>query len=255
MARLPFAQWVAEQFRLTAFPLTGAGPLPAEQWWETLVGTPAEESAANLKAGSKTLAGTFHGGKLILKLEPGRIDWLLLPLETDPTTGFSGELPAIGPITENLEAFSEIATGWLSQNDLPDLIRAAFGAVVRHPEPDRPSAYIQLRDYLPFRIDPDSSDLNFQVNVPVASHSGVEGLRVNRLSRWSVMGLARLQLRIESSRVLGEVPQIVDHAIRLELDINTSQEIRGPLPRERLIEVYRELVSLGREIITEGLPQ
>jgi hypothetical protein len=254
MPTYPFADWVAEQLRLTVFTLPGVANPAAEQWWNGIVGSPADESTANLKMGLKTLASTFHSGKLILKLEPDRIDWLFVPQGPDPAAGPPGELPSIGPITENLESFSDIAERWLGREDIPDVVRIAFGTVVRHPEPDRRSAYVRLPDYLPLRLNPESSDFNLQINIPTVSQARIDGLRINRLSRWSVMGLARVALSVDSARVTTS-SQFMEYAMRLEVDINTSPEFQRPIPKERLIELYRELVTLGRSIITEGLPQ
>lgn len=149
--------------------------------------------------------------------------------------------------------FSNIAEQWLRRNDLPDLVRIAFGMVVRHPEVDRRSAYLRLPDYLPIRIDPDASDFNLQINVPAAS-TGIRGLRINRLTKWSIMGLARVSLRMDGTVVATTGGRVMAHALRLELDINTSPEFQGALPRDRFIDIYRELVALGRDIITDGLP-
>lgn len=254
MPPYPFDEWNAEQLRLTVFPLSGTANLAPERWWEAIVGAPADESTANLKTGTKALASTFHTGKLILKLEPDRIDWLFAPKDPDPNAGLTAEFASIGPITENLDLFSGIAERWLGRDDIPDLVRIAFGTVVWHPEPDRRSAYVQLPEYLHFPLDPESSDLFFQINIPTNSGTRIEALRINRLSRWSILGLARVALRLGGTKVAATSSgEIMAYAIRLELDINTSPEFRGSLPKERLIEVYRELITSGRTIVTKGL--
>lgn len=254
MSRYPFAEWVAEQFRFTAFTLPGSADPAVDQWWRDVVGSDPDESAANLRIGLRTLAIGFRSGKLVLKLEPGRVDWLFVPRDPDPTAGPLAELPSVGPITENLESFSDLVERWLLREDVPDIVRTAFGAAVRHSEPDRRSAYVRLPDYLPIRLNPDSSDFNLQISVPTDSRAHIDGLRINRLTRWAVVGLARVELRLDSTRVAAS-SQFVDYAIRLELDINTSPEFQRPLPRERLVELYRELVALGCNVVVDGLPQ
>jgi len=254
MPRYPFADWIAEQLRLTVFTLPGTANPAVEQWWNEIVGSPAEESTANLKIGLRTLASKFQSAKLILKLEPSRVDWLFVPQDPDPAAGPLGELPSVGPIAENLESFSDLTERWLSREDVPDVVRIAFGAVVRHPESDRRSAYVRLPDYLPIHVNPESSDFSFQINIPTISRDPIDGLPINRLSRWGVMGLARVELRLDSARVTSS-SQFMDYAIRLEIDINTSPEYQQPLSKGRITELYRELVTLGRGVITEGLPQ
>ena len=250
-----FAEWATEQLRLTVFPVPGAADIPPEPWWHAIAGVPPDESTANLRMGLKTLAGAFHSGKLILKLEPQRIDWLFITRDLDPAEAPLGDFRVIGPIEETLELFSTVAERWLVRDDTPDLIRVAFGAIVNHPEEDRRSAYVRVPDYLPIQIDPESSDFNLQINVPTDSRTGIEGLRVNRLSKWSIMGLAHLSVRLEAGIVAATSSRLMAHAFRVELDINTSAEFRGILPRESRIDVYRELVALGRDILTRGLHQ
>lgn len=253
MPPYPFAEWVTEQLRLTMFRLQAAADLPLERWWEAVVDSPATESIANARTGMRTLAGAFGAGKLILKLEPDRIDWLLTPPDPDPSAVLTADLPSIGPITENLELFSNIARRWLARNDIPEPIRIAFGTVIRHAEPDRRSAYMRLPEYLPLQIDPDSTDFFMQINTPTDSRTGVPGLRINQFSKWAIMGLARILLRPEAGRMTAAATEYMVHAFRLELDMNTSAEFRGPLPGAQLGQIYDELVGLGRHIATEGL--
>jgi hypothetical protein len=38
----------------------------------------------------------------------------------------------------------------------------------------------------------------------------------------------------------------------IELDINTSPDYQEDLPKEKLPQIFRELVDLGKEIVKEG---
>jgi hypothetical protein len=248
------SEWGAEQFRLTVFPLPGATTRFPE-WWQSTMALPPDETTSNPKRGSSVVSGSLGSNKLILKLEPDRIDWLFVPpgdlgSNAQPP---EPEFPTIGPLTESLGAFSDIMERWLVRDDLPEIARIAFGAILKHTEPDRRSAYLRLPEYLPVRVDPDSSDFFFQINLPAASRTGVDDLRVNRLSKWSVVALAVFALRFTGATFASEARPPFGHALRLELDINTVPEFRGPLPRGRFIEVYRELAALGQEIAAEGL--
>jgi hypothetical protein len=254
MPPYPFAEWITEQVRLTVFPLPGATGRFPDQWWQAIVGAQPDQTVANPRIGSTSLTGTFGSGKLILKIEPDRIDWLLVPPDPDPGAQL-GDFPTIGPVTENLGVFSDVVERWLSRPDMPETGRVAFGAVLKHTEADRRSGYIRLSDYLPIRVDPDSTDFFFQINVPTDSRT-IDGLRINRLSKWSIAALAHISfaLRLGGAAVAPGTPAMIAHALRLELDINTAPEFPGPLPRARLIEIYRELLTTGQQIVTEGLP-
>jgi hypothetical protein len=255
MPPYPFGEWIAENLRLTTFTLPGADNLPVERWWENCFGGPPEESTQNLRLGTKSLTGDFGGGKLTLKLEPGRIDWLVFPQVPNIPDDSPGEVPSIGPIADTFELFSGLAERWLRLDGLPEIIRIAFGTVVRHPEQDSETAYARLPDYLHFQIPSGASDFNFQINIPTASRTGIQGLRVNRLSRWSILAFARIAFRVEGPRISQGSAQLMDHSLHLEIDVNTSPGFRGAITHDRIIDVFRELVELARGIVTDGIPQ
>lgn len=252
MTRFSISEWHAEQFRLTVFPMPGAIARSPE-WWEWVAGSAPDQTTSNPKKGSALVTGLFGPGKLVLRLEPDRIDWLVVPpdLEADALPE-QLEVPNVGPLTEALGTFSDIAERWLGRNDLPDMGRIAFGAVLIHTEPDVRSAYLRLPDYVPVQVDPQSSDFLYQINIPVASRTEIDGLQINRLTKWSAVSFRSFSVRFTGATVTPEPVPKPGFALRLELDINTAPGFEGPLPKGRLVEVYRELVSLGREIAAEG---
>jgi hypothetical protein len=257
MPPLPLPDWRAEQLRLTVFPVPGATTRSAD-WWEAVTGSPPDESTANPKKGSAIVSGSFGQGKLVLRLEPDRIDWLLVPADIDiEALPPEGEFPHLGAVTEVLGEFSDLVERWLARNDIPDAARLAFGAVLKHPEADRRSGYLRLPDYVPIRVDPDSTDFLYQINLPVASQTGIGGLQINRLSKWSVGAYRRFALRLgpATGGVVRQTLQEPVYAFRLELDINTAPTFEGPLPRARFVDVYRELVKLGRDVAATGIGQ
>lgn len=253
MPRYPFAEWMVEQLRLTLFPVPGVAGMNPEAWWEAVAGAQPEEVSGNLRTGLRTVAGAFRTGKLILTVAPQRIDWFFVPPDLDPAAGLPGDFRFVGTMTDSLEVFSNVAEQWLGRNDTPDLVRIAFGLVTLHPEEDRHGGYTRLPAYLPVEINPDSSDLMFQLNLPTDSRTGIDGLRINRLSKWSVMGLAPVNFQIQGNAVAAGVGQFFAYALRVELDMNTAAEFRGALPRERRLDIYRELVAFARNVLTDGL--
>jgi hypothetical protein len=250
MSRFPLADWSVEQLRLTAFPMPGATTRVAA-WWDSVTGVPPDETTS--KRNSTVISGPFGPGKLILGLEADRIDWLVLPPDIDLEV-LEPEFPNAGPFVETLGTFSGVAENWLGRDDLPDLGRLAFGAVLKHTEDDLRCGYVRIHDYVPIQVDPEaSSDFLFQINLPIASRTGIAGLQINRLSKWSVSAFRSFAVKVPG---LAGIPQstVQDplYAFRLELDINTAPGIEG-LPRQHLIDVYRELVQFGREIAADGL--
>jgi hypothetical protein len=237
--------------RTTAFPSPSTAVQP-EAWWNAAVGESPDSALAQPRAGKHTLEGRLEPGKLVLSVEPLRIDWLFAP-PGEPNPEVSG-FPVLGPYPQILEVFLGPVHRWLTADSCPELQRMAFGAVVILPVENGPTAYRQLGAYLhgSVSLDPGhSSDFLYQINRPRDSHSGVEGLRVNRLSKWSAISsvLTFIQLKPQS---VDQVTAQPSFAARIELDINTTPDFPSSLPREGLPAILEELVSLGIEILHNG---
>ena len=99
--RLSLEVWQAGILRLTAFP-SPAAQLGELTWWKDLVGEPPETKISQPRTGGQQEEGRFdEGRKLVLRIEPTRIDWLLTPIDDwareakgVPTTGFWGHSAA-----------------------------------------------------------------------------------------------------------------------------------------------------------------
>jgi hypothetical protein len=246
----PVDSWHVGSTRVTAFT---AEPTRAEglSWWIDLVGYPPETVASRPRAGLHQEEGEFEGRRLSLQVQPERIDWNLAPVvkitEEEPAS-----LPLAGPFPEVLGSLLKIATRWLPV--APPITRLAFGAVLAQPVEDRRTGYVQIAKYLhSLTLDPDgSSDFLYQINRPRPSKVGVEGLRVNRLSKWSVLLFQRFSVTLGKTAITTVGLASGDSACRLEVDINTAPEFEGVLPVDRLSAILQELVDLGREIAEKG---
>lgn len=245
------AAWQVEHLRLTAFPAAGAKLTP-EEWWTALVGYPPDSVTSRPKAGLHQQEGTFEGRRLLLRIHPDRIDWRLSAPAPEVPDELSVSFPSAGAYTETLGVFHKLAIAWLKVS--PSLTRLAYGAVLMLPVEDRQKGYLQLGEYLrSMKIDPESSDFSYQINRPRPSRAPVAGLRINRLTKWSVALFQVLGLSLQ-----GETPPRTNFTgskqsmCRLELDINTAPDFEGPLPQEALVPVFEELVASGGEIVANG---
>ncbi len=245
----PLEAWQAAVVRVTAFP---AQPITTEvTWWADLMGSVPETLVSRPKAGQYRAEGEFEGRRLSLQVQPDRVDWSLAPVvklsEDEPST-----LPLAGPFPEVLISLMKVAERWLSL--APPITRLAFGAVLAQPTEDRRSGYVQIAKYLPsISLDPEgSSDFIYQINRPRASGVGIANLRINRLTKWSVLWFQRFSMTLEKMgiRTVGFAPS--DSACRLELDINTAPDFQGLLPAEHLPALLKELVDLAGEIAAKG---
>jgi hypothetical protein len=141
-------------------------------------------------------------------------------------------------------------TKWIQT--LP-MIRLAFGAVLLQPVDGLAEGYRLLSSYVQLQIDPENtSDLLYQINRRRVSSSGITGLTINRLAKWSVLRLQRNLFMLSPGSPVQSHTQSEAFACRLELDINTAPEFEGELPQAELPSLIQELVEMGREIAEQG---
>jgi len=252
-ARIKFDEWLVENLRLTVFPVGESTVKPAD-WWQYVTGLEPDQVSTSGKRAVSSAEGIFEGKKLVLRSVLDRIDWFLVP--TDSATEeavFNSEPPAIGHASEAFELFSSIVEKWFLSGDLPKINRIALGGTLLNPVGDRRSAYLSLKEYIPVAIDPDSSDLLYQINLPRVDIPTVPGLELNRLSKW--LATHHELFAVPIGGVLGTpISQgSSPTSIRVELDVNTMPEFKGPIPRDKLSTVYRELARAARDIVSNGV--
>ncbi len=244
----PIEAWQVESMRVTAF-LGDVVSIERLSWWDDFVGFPPETVVSRPKSGQYQAHGDFEGRRLMLQIQPGRIDWSLSAVIK--TTEEEFNLPLLGPFTEVLTSFSRVVAPWLVK--APALARLAFGATLMQPVENVRAGYVLLQKYLPrLPIDPEgSSDFFYQINRPRPAATSIEGLRINRLTKWSTQVAQRMTIVVGSggveTRTLGQ-----EAACRLELDVNTAPDFGRALPAEHLELLLNEMINLGCEIAERG---
>lgn len=238
--------WLAEQLRLTAFLSPTAERPSYDLLWKSVVGDDPDKRSDQPKRATATLEGTFGEGRLTLNANPSKIDWIYSSAEFSPT-----ELPNIGLFLSSLNTFDAVATKWFSQNIFT--IRLAFGAILVFNVASAKAGYEALSAKLPnLRASlANARDFTYQINRPRLSKSGIQNLEINRLSRWSVMGMRIAHVNFASGDVKPD-PSNEKHAVHLELDINTSASFNGELPPDKVPKLFGELLNLGKEIVIKG---
>lgn len=249
VANLPeLTAWKADTLRMTAI-LSPAAQLPQHSLWEELLGQPPENRTLQPRIGVQQEDGAFEGEKLIVTVQPTRIDWIFT-IDNNQATTISQQITSIGQFVAVLNPFVDLMARWLQMS--PPLQRLAFGAtLLLLPMEEAPAARQQLLAYLPLNPQEfeNAQEFAYQINRPRNSISGISDLTINRLSKWSVIAWKTIQL----------VPKVNSYSAGescftccLEVDINTSPEYQGDLPNEKLPQIFRELVDLGQEIAREG---
>jgi hypothetical protein len=242
--------WKVFSLRLTTFPSPSAEISPPVDWWTRLMGDKPDSSTLRPKELAQIDMGTFIEGEFSLHVQPTRIDWRL-SIKNDSEE--LKEFPHLGEFDIVLNRFSQRMLTWFEYKDCPASQRIAFGAELVCPVENRNEGYRLLLPYLNVPLDLEgASDFQLQINRPRISRSQIEGLRINRLSRWSVMMLGTTKIPLQRSQILGLVPNLQFTACRLELDINTSPEFVGEFVHTDLPQLWNELISLGKGIAEQG---
>lgn len=245
--------WQAESFRLSAF-LSPSAQIVDEDCWKNLTGEFPDKKISEPKMGIHQEEGRFKNeqidGQLILTIQPTRVDWQLVPILDVPDLG----LPVVGIFENSVGLFVELMLRWLKT--APSIQRLAFGTVLVQPVNSLKDGYNRLSSYLSFPLDEDSSDFLYQINRPrKLSSIEISDFSINRLSKWSV---SQLSVRIFAGSV-SDPSQLAQYltkpnqfAVRLELDVNTTEDFLGELSSEKLPDIFQELVKLGIEIERKG---
>jgi hypothetical protein len=249
-AEHPLDIWQVETLRMTAFPAP-VSAIDASSWWEALMKEPPEKRTTEPRRKSQRDEGSLGDGKLILGVDPVRIDWLYT-LREDHKVEIEG-IQTIGNFPETLETFLPLINRWFALNTCPPMQRLAFGAILMQPAETRQAGYQKLSGYLhAVTLDSEGiSDFLYQINRRRDSTCDIPELRINRLSQWSVAarGVTEISVGPEISK-LSRIP--LNFACRLSLDINTVQEFTGELPQECTPQIFQELVALGCEVASQG---
>lgn len=224
-----------------------------EQLWTSVVGVPPDQIDQRPKEGFTSIQGSFEGGALLLTRQPLRTDWVWV-INFEPSTELT-EFPSIGEFEKVRDPFLSLAKSWLGRTSA--LVRLAFGGVLVFPVSDKVEGYETLSRLLPsVQIDAvGSSDFHYRINRFRTSKT-ISGLRLNRLSTWSVALKQRVAAQFLISGNVGEAvsrstgPGL--SACRLEFDINSDPLAQEPIAQNQLVPLLDEFVQLSVELAAKG---
>ena len=243
--------WQTEGLRATAF-LTAAGAQGADSWWPVLLGS-EPDTRVSRPGGFLLDSGQLDGNQFLLNVQVGRVDWTVSPI----APAESQNIPTVGLFPGSSDTFKRIVLRWLEF--APPIARLAFGATLALPVKNLADGKAKLVEYLPVAKAADleeASNFTFSINRPRQSTTGIAGLRINRLSQWAILNYRSLEMQISpgSKATLPAKISSVDIAIavRLGLDISTHEDFQGTLPKERLGDIFLELMDAGKEISDRG---
>jgi hypothetical protein len=135
----------------------------------------------------------------------------------------------------------------------------AIGLVALHHHTSKESSYAELTRLLrssTIQLD-GASDFSYQINRPRRS-TVIEGMMVNRLSRWSSAALVGFHMDVSAPILApGEVTNRTTtdqplHATRVELDISSQVDWHDPIAESCRYPLLNELLSLALELPVSG---
>jgi hypothetical protein len=235
--------WMIINARLTVF-VTPDTVVPSGLW-QAILGEEPETSFAQRSSATRIETGPYADGKLTLQVQPIRVDWI------HESIGFGdgGQPSVLGIFPGSSESLLQVGRRWVHSDGSPSIQRMALGFVLISPTPNRESGYEELRQFIDgVPTAPDATDFSYQVNRPRPSRAHLDGLQVNRLSKWSVGSYKVFTLGPLSHSI--ESP-LVTH-LRLELDVSTNPDFQGIIPREAAVGVMDDLFNGAKEICEQG---
>jgi len=177
--------WQAQSVRLTAFPVKPEIELQ-QSWWKELFGQDPDNVTSQPKQLARLEEGSLDSGLMVLKIQPGRINWQY-GARLDVAEALK-QIPTVSNFPDILQLFTPLIEKWFAI--CPGLERMAFGAVLLQHVEGLPEGYKVLGEYLrDVRVDPQTSDFGYQINKRRECISGIQGLQINRLMNWSVVGM------------------------------------------------------------------
>ena len=90
------------------------------------------------------------------------------------------------------------------------------------------------------------------MNRPRASRAGIEGLQVNRLAKWSVGAFLVFAVAFDGTSNPSSANSTPRYHLHLDLDINTSADYQGVIPRGSIEGLIDDLFAAGQEISEHG---
>lgn len=241
--------WSAQQLRISIFPASTWNS--SSDLWPQVTGIEKEKQTTNAKTGETIQEGWFNKQKLVLVVNPVKID--LISTVSVPAHIEKGKtvVDILGSFDEALKIFRPLIDMWLLNKQLPEINRIAFGAQLIKTMPSREEVYKILKNYTSIKLDPSTmTDFKFEINLHTTSKIN-KSLGLNRLTKWGA-----LQLTPEAS-IAGQPSTIHPYPTvnfgRVELDINTSQHNKDIFDKKTHSSLFSELIGLGYELSVEGV--
>ena len=236
--------WLVQQLRFSAFIQSASHELLVNIW-ELISTDNPDTDEARPREGFRRLATTADdGSQLELILMPGRIDViqsLAATAEILPVADLGEAIPKIASF------INQISTMLSGLNADVQIQRIALGLILIRPVASREDAYRELQSLLPVTLDPVTSrDFMYQINHPEQFSIGQDSIELHRLSRWSALQRQHFTVQFFAASASTQTGLTSgDNFIRCEVDNSTQADRTEPLPRDSIVLLLNQLVTLA----------
>ncbi len=241
--------WSVETFRFSGF-LEHSWEKQPESWINSITKNLPDIKNVNPKKNISHEELDEGNKLLVIETQPIRIDLI----QTINIKAEIGELdiPAFGYMQDEIDNFIQYVKVLITNDYFPELTRIALGMILLEPISNRKEGYSKLNELLPFNIEiENSSDFFYQINRPRYIEQKGNQIKINRLTKWSVIELSSVIFQVKPSPKTVNLGQKY-YAIRNELDVNTTIDYEGVFSITQIESITNELVSMAIEISNEG---
>jgi len=238
--------WQTRQIRITVFLRS---PLEKEHR-PTLEGAFGSEPEATLTEGpSKNVTElvSFGVGKLTLKVQQERVDWVW------DTEVREGELGTLGDPEGSIDAVLSPILTWLQKASI-EMPRVALGGIWGIPAESHEHGYQILKDRLKsVQIDPqNSSEFFYRINRWDFSDLRGQNERFNRISSWMVRAVNLFQLSGEPSGGISAVSAKTIFDVTCELDLSSPASLEKVFDAAVAASILARLRGYALSILESG---
>jgi len=242
-----FGAWKVESLRLTVFHQESD---PPSGLWEQLMGSAPDSRDEKPKLGVSSERGSSTGNSLILQMQIGRLDWLIMPM-TPPPNLHANEVASLLSVNDSIELLDKALLTTFSYTRNP--IRLALGVVLFEEGDDQKSCTRRIAEHIPGIRDAiiDTTDLIFQINRTRRSKR-VPHVTINRICNWQVANVLGGNIYVTPT----QGPQFQSNSpkslAKVALDINTVAGQATAISTDNFRKLLGEFVELAHKVAVEG---
>lgn len=238
--------WLAETLRVSVFAMPGTPLTPKS--WEDVFGTQPDQvmrqpGMPSIQAGAKDAA------RWQIMHQLNRVDIIVSPESpTSPPT----DIMTVGEFEARLSPLLNLAAKVIDPTAVVQ--RIAVGAILLNTVDSIRDGLRRFQTIVPQvrRLPENSTDIFFQINVPIVTSDPIPEFLVNRLVKWQITNIYLLGVQQAPSVFPQLTTTAVRPVLRLELDINTPMERTTPIPTDKLEALLGRLGEIAKGLAKTG---